>query len=231
MTTINFKNLDGNLFAFNIDRLPDVCPICHCGIKPVKPDWNHIRKVDGFVPSLEMIFLCPIHSCNHLFLARYRQETDTAFYLDRCFPQDSRDLKFSPEIQKISPDFCSIYNQAQKAEALGLMLVSGPGYRKALEFLIKDYVTSLHTTDEESKKDIASSQLMPVIKKYVKDERTNKTAVRATWLGNDETHYVRRWIDKDLQDMKNLINLTCNWIEAEHLTKEIVSTMPEGKKP
>ena len=31
-------------------------------------------------------------------------------------------------------------SQAETAEKYGLTLVCGPGYRKALEFLIKDYV-------------------------------------------------------------------------------------------
>ncbi|MGF6947536.1 hypothetical protein QF028_000029 [Neobacillus sp. B4I6] len=37
-------------------------------------------------------------------------------------------------------------------------------------------------------------------------------AERAVWLGNDETHYVRKWDDKDLKDLKNLIDLTVYFI-------------------
>lgn len=37
-------------------------------------------------------------------------------------------------------------------------------------------------------------------------------AERATWLGNDETHYVRKWENKDLKDLKNLIDLTVYFI-------------------
>lgn len=37
-------------------------------------------------------------------------------------------------------------------------------------------------------------------------------AKRAVWLGNDETHYVRKWEDKDIQDLKNLIDLTVYFI-------------------
>jgi hypothetical protein len=112
---------------------------------------------------------------------------------------------------------------------LGLLLISGPGYRKALEFLIKDYLTSLQTTDE-AKKDIADLPLMAAIKKYVTDKRMLTTAERATWLGNDEAHYVRKWEDKDLQDLKNLIQLTCYWIQSEHLTLAASASMPQGKK-
>ena len=62
------------------------------------------------------------------------------------------------------------------------------------------------------------------------DARLKSTAERAAWLGNDETHYVRKWEYKDLQDLKEFIVLTEYWVESEHLTKESVAQMPEGKK-
>jgi hypothetical protein len=159
----------------------------------------------------------------------YKNAGNGYFYLKQTVPTEPRNYSQPTELTKISPDFCSIYNQAHKAEQLGLLLVSGPGYRKALEFLVKDYLTSQQTT-EEAKKDIADSPLMACIKKYVTDTRMKTTAERATWLGNDETHYIRKWEDKDLQDMKNLIQLTCYWIQSEHLTSAAALEMPQGKK-
>ncbi len=51
-------------------------------------------------------------------------------------------------------------------------------------------------------------------------------AERAIWLGNDETHYVRRWADKDIKDLKNLIDLTVYFIsmkiKAKKYKKEMV---------
>ena len=102
------------------------------------------------------------------------------------------------------------------------MLVSGPAYRKSLEFLVKDYLTSLQTTDK-AKKDVGNSALMACIRKYVTDSRMRTTAERPGWLGNDETHYIRKWEDKDLQDMKKFIQLTCYWIQSEHLTNPAIA--------
>jgi hypothetical protein len=73
-------------------------------------------------------------------------------------------------------------------------------------------------------------QLGPCIKDYVNDARLKSTAERAAWLGNDKTHYIRKWEYKDLQDLKEFIVLTEYWVESEHLTKESVAPMPEGKK-
>ena len=50
-------------------------------------------------------------------------------------------------------------------------------------------------------------------------------AQRATWLGNDETHYVRKWENKNINDLKLLIRLTCNWVTNNILTEEIVANM------
>ena len=42
----------------------------------------------------------------------------------------------------------------------------------------------------------------------------------ATWLGKDETHYVRIWNDKDIEDLKMLMQLTVYWISRELLTRK-----------
>ena len=163
-----------------------------------------------------------------LIYRRY-QNVNGSYFLRQAVPAEVQNYSQAPELQTISPDFCSIYNQAHKAEQLGLALVGGPRYRKALEFLIKDYLISQQTTDE-AKKDIGELALMGCIKKFVTDARMRATAERATWLGNDEMHYIRKWEDKDLQDMKKFIQLTCFWIQSEHLTSAGFAEMPQGKK-
>jgi hypothetical protein len=55
-------------------------------------------------------------------------------------------------------------------------------------------------------------------------------AERAAWLGNDETHYTRRWEAHDITHLKTLIRLTTIWIESELLTKQMKKQMPEGKR-
>ena len=67
------------------------------------------------------------------------------------------------------------------------------------------------------------------INEDVSDERIKQVAKRATWLGNDETHYVRKWEDKDVKDLVSLIDLTIRWIESEIETKKLLESMPERK--
>jgi hypothetical protein len=68
------------------------------------------------------------------------------------------------------------------------------------------------------------------IEEYVEDAKIKAVAKRAAWLGNDEMHYERRWKDKDLTDLITLLNLVQHWIQAEHLTKEALKSMPDRKK-
>jgi hypothetical protein len=130
----------------------------------------------------------------------------------------------SKEVGDISPDFAQIYSQAENAEQLGLNLLCGPGYRKALEFLIKDYLSALSPDKAETIKKLTLGQC---ISDYVKDERVREVAKRAVWLGNDETHYVRKWEDKDLSDLKILVKLSVHWIEMDILTQNALKDMPE----
>lgn len=49
------------------------------------------------------------------------------------------------------------------------------------------------------------------------------------WLGNDETHYVRRWEEKDLSDLKRLISMTVSWIDLVMDSEAYQESMPEGR--
>jgi hypothetical protein len=72
------------------------------------------------------------------------------YHFQTCVPVELRSIGQSATISKVSPDFCAIYEEAFKAEQYSLLLVAGPGYRKALEFLIKDYIIGrLTETDAE----------------------------------------------------------------------------------
>lgn len=60
---------------------------------------------------------------------------------NRLYPEFQKVDKYSNELIKtFSLKFIEIYNQALKAEAIELNEISEMGFRKALEFLIKDYV-------------------------------------------------------------------------------------------
>jgi hypothetical protein len=215
---------DGATASVTLDRFPDRCPVCHRGIEPIRRKSSHCDTISG---RLELVFRCPRERCQSLFIARYsRNHRSGAYFFSGSFPYEPRDAEFSDHIKTISPHYCATANEAQKAENEGWKLIAGPGYRKALEFLIKDYLCLSRPKYIEQ---ITKVQLGPCISAFVENEKVKATAARAVWLGNDETHYTRKWDDKDLEDLKKLIQLTVHWIEMEEMTASVVKEMPEGK--
>jgi len=58
---------------------------------------------------------------------------------------------FPKEVEKYSRNFTIIYNQAFTAEINRLTEICGLGYRKAFEFLIKDYLIKKNPKEEHQK--------------------------------------------------------------------------------
>jgi Tfp pilus assembly protein PilN len=52
---------------------------------------------------------------------------------------------------------------------------------------------------------------------------------RTAWLGNDEAHYVKRWQDHDLEDLKQLLDLTEHSIAESEMARKYKSRMPAGR--
>jgi hypothetical protein len=70
-----------------------------------------------------------------------------------------------------------------------------------------------------------------VIKDHLDDALIKEVAKRATWLGNDETHYVRKWVDKDISDLKSLVRIAMNFVDSVLEAERHISDMPEPQKP
>jgi len=207
---------------FEVDRLPDECPYCHNKIRPV-PVFMIFNKHNG-----ELMLVCPFEKCRKSFIAYYSKTNGLYSYLNKTTIGTLNKKEFTDRINEISQSFSEIYNESYSAEQMDLFEICGVGYRKSLEFLIKDYI-SIGKNDEETET-IKKSSLASCIENYVTDTKIKSVAKRASWLGNDETHYYRKWKDKSLEDLKKLIELTVHWIEMEELTKSFEVDMPDKKK-
>ncbi|HUK56130.1 MAG TPA: hypothetical protein VLY20_05685, partial [Nitrospiria bacterium] len=130
-----------------VKATPDTCPCCHKGIQP-SFCFSFIHDSDTPTTSVinaEVVFRCPLQKCQRLFIAYYsaaalRGQSVMEFGLNGLLPYTHENTKFPESVEKLSPKFCEIYNEAAWAESLKLLNVAGPGYRKALEFLVKDNV-------------------------------------------------------------------------------------------
>ncbi|MBK7130140.1 MAG: DUF4145 domain-containing protein [Crocinitomicaceae bacterium] len=204
-----------------LNDLPGNCPHCHKAIQPI-PVFGHVNYVNQ---GVEVNFVCPNLKCNSSFLAFYGDSGHGDVYFEKIIiPKRSMPKDFSETINQISPNFVIIYNQALEAEMVGLCEICGVGFRKALEHLIKDYLIILYPEQESQVKKMLLGRC---IDELVNDTRIKSVAKRAVWIGNDEAHYERKWQNKDLRDLKKLIDLTAHWIDMESLTQEIIHDMPE----
>jgi hypothetical protein len=204
----------------NINELPNECPFCH---KSITPDIIYGYRKTG---ALDVFFACPDSECKKTFIGEYSVTSISSIYefTYKVTKGDIKEKSFNQSIIDLSPSFITIYNQANYAEQENLLEICGVGYRKALEFLIKDYAIKNNPTDKEN---IEKKLLAKCIESYINDDRIKQVSKRAVWLGNDETHYVRKWEGKNLDDMKKLIDLTLHWIEMEILTEEFEREMPD----
>lgn len=215
---ITIVNADSNKSrSIEFISTPVECPYCHL---------SHIPKIYiGVERNSDYIIFaeCTNSNCQKCYVFIYDPDEYVVKKVTQSLPKERT---FSDDLKKVSSDFCDIYNEAYAAEQMSLMQIAGVGYRKSLEFLIKDYVISLNPENEE---EIKSKFLGNCIKENVNDEKIKEVAKRATWLGNDETHYVRRWENTDISNLKQAIELCLYWIGAEIGTKKLLEDMPDPK--
>lgn len=200
---------------YAIDKIPDECPMCHAKISPEL----HYSITMNSGSKLQVAFRCNFGECGNMFIGTYEGgklvRTGPVYYSDRLFEE---------EINTMSPLFVKIYNQARHAETLEMDEISGVGYRKALEFLVKDFLIKIKQLDEHT---IRNKFLGKCISEDIENQRIKDMAKRAAWLGNDEAHYFRKWEDKDIRDLKRLIEATMHFITMELIADKYVKEMPE----
>lgn len=213
---------------FDDDTITE-CPICHKSFSP-DPLYTYIYNVSDTEQQASIVFFC--RGCKSAFLGHYNisfEDTDykgdhyKATHLLSVEPTKFAKKSFDKNITELSPQFDKIYNQALAAELSGLDEIAGLGYRKSLEFLVKDFAISEHPDDAE---EIKKLMLSPCIKKYVDDDRIKTLAERSAWIGNDEAHYIRKQTDRDVSDMKSFIKATVYFISMVLITEDAASMEP-----
>lgn len=193
---------------------PKTCPICHAGYAPypVLANYANIAAApfETYNCRLMITNYCP--ACEKMYLTFFlTNQYDTSISkLELCEPHTLVSSDFPECIKNLSPEYCQIYTQSVCAEQNGLFHICGMGYRKALEFLIKDYMI---TRLKEDSNVIQKESLSACINK-LGNETLIKLSKACAWLGNDETHYQKKFTDKNLTDLKALLNATQKYIET-----------------
>ena len=221
---LTFKDHRDHDNSVIVDAIPDECPVCERGIDArfLGAYGKHDLRRGHFIQSIHQ---CPREECQAVFIAYYTSGSwygsgrgNDHVFLHKTFVRSYvEDEIFDEEIEKLSPKFVQIFTQASIAENTGLKDICGMGYRKALEFLIKDYLILLKPKEKTA---IETHSLGWLIANKIENERIKQTAGLAKEAGNDETHYIRKIEQLTVEDLKKLIRLTTHWIVDELLTKE-----------
>jgi hypothetical protein len=137
---------------------------------------------------------------------------------------------FTSIINTISPMFQVIYNQALKAENNFLSEVCGMAYRKAFEFLLKDFLIYTNKLTKSEANDIFKLQIC--VDKLKENYIMHKLASYTAYLGNDFSHYYRKWVSKEVSDLKEMIDILVDWIDTteSHNQKLQSIEMKAGEK-
>lgn len=216
------------------------CPFCWNSYSESSASWHGFLqrgkaflREDNVAGVLNVLFLVVNFRCAKCcaeFTVDYEilfKELNLTKFAGEQKIKKFKSQRFSSSIKEISKEFAGIFNQAYRAEFFGLDKVCGPGYAKALEFLITDYLLKQKVI---KKKNISQESLGNLIQNYINNSQVKELARRANWLARDERHYLRVWTERDISDLKNLIFAITKWIESEIETKNLIKQMPERKK-
>lgn len=195
--------------SFTIDY-PSYCPKCNQSGEPTNLSAFYIKD-KCTVPNMFVTFFC--HCCEQVFIGNYGTDGFKIATLDSIEPICNIVKKVFPKnIEEVSPNFCEIYNQAYASQQYSLNDISGIGYRKALEFLVKDYAILLNPNDEEI---IKNATLSKCINEYIDSKRIKQLALASAWIGNDETHYTKKHQEYNVDDLVVFIEAMASFINSD----------------
>ena|ERR1035437_4087233 len=205
----------------SIDRDPDECPMCHRLLSVSSSSFTRISNT-----FLQGVYQCPSISCHRLFIATFINNPNTGYmYFQHSLPLVAIERPLDPKLKEVSSEFAETYQQSWRAKQLGMLKIAGTGFRRALEFLVKDY--ACRDLSDPEKDPIRKKPMAQCIRDHIQEEGIKTVAERAAWLGNDETHYLRQWEDKDINDLIDLLDSVGAWIVIHLKTEQLKSSMPK----
>lgn len=220
---------EGTTESFKVE-FPTNCPQCKTSLD-INPIYACYINDEDFVPNLFVLFFCP--HCEICFIVYYHFIYE-GYYKDSkkvtlisFEPRNGIDSKKFPKyINELSPEFCRLYNEAYTAKQERLDGICGMGYRKALEFLVKDYAIFLNPDDKDQ---IIKAPLSKCINDYVDNRRIKKLAIASAWIGNDETHYERKQQEYNVDDLVAFIEAIVSFINSD-ISSMVAEKMIEDSK-
>ena len=198
-----------NNYIFDCDfQKPSTCPYCGINNDAIVKSIHHdsVDKKETIV--IFVVFECT--GCQKRYFATYTLKDHITEFCN-TFPMPSTELQ-STELATLSPRFVETYNQCLRAESINDLNIAAIGMRSALEILVKDYaIIEL----KEPKETVSSKSLYQAISDYLKEDDLIKPADVVRILGNDHTHYQRKYPEHDYKLLKSYMDIFINLIETK----------------
>lgn len=160
--------------------------------------------------------------CNEILFIKQESKFDEkmGIYFDNydlsVYPLPIEEKIFSEEIQSISLNFQNLYNEALKSEQYKLKNICGLAYRRAVEFLIRDFACYLNP--EKRDEILNDNNFSNVICNRIPNKACfydiKEISKRAWWIGSDYAHYNKKYEENDIEDIKKMIDIIVSNIEA-----------------
>lgn len=208
---------------FRVDD-PSNCPHCHNGIEP-REIFNHVEK-----NILYSIYMCTYRDCRKQFVAAYQITELTNAEFKGFLDGTPIGPHWPDTIKKLKSKFITTYMQALQAEYLGLDEISGMGFRKAIEYLVKDYLIQKNSSLEGVIEDALLAKV--INENFIQPQESDLKELlqRATWLGNDMTHYLKYHENFDINDLKELIKLVVDEIHSIEQKRHYIANIQSKYK-
>lgn len=199
-----------NDIEFNI---PTKCPHCNAYIQPKIIDH---KKLSFSADNELVIMVYRGECCKTPFYGTYAYKSLKASLLD-IYPH-LNSIELPDKIRELSPRFTSLYEQSYTAEQNGHIELAGSGYRNSIEILIKDFAINKLSAPKD---DVCKMSLYDAIGTYLKEVNIETAAADVIRvLGNDYTHYQRKYNDIDFVVVKKYLEIFIQQIDAKLLLME-----------
>lgn len=213
-------NIDNMQITFDF---PNKCMFCN---KVNEIPFNIVTKQlvnrnTGRLDSKNAYIVTKCSDCENLSFHYYYfdihqnkfRNSDSYHAVRKKYPPTPRsNFEFPWQIEKISPRFVEIFYQSDIAERRNLNELAGMGYRKSLEILLKDY---LMIKKPDLKQNIPKMTVQKAIG-FIDIPQLKSLFLAGFKIGNDETHYLRKYEEWDIDNLKDFINSAQTYIFSDY---------------
>lgn len=210
---MNYLEKKGSEFSasynFNYQK-PSVCPYCKTGTDAVITNKANF-SLDG---KALISAVCRCTACGKSFFFTCVSDGSGKAPNVCMFPELSFIPYCNDTLATISPRFIDMYNQALQSEYAGNIELAAIGYRASLEVLVKDFaINELH----EPANNVEEKKLFDAISQYLNQPDLINTADVVRILGNDYTHYKRKYPQHDFELLKGYMDIFLKQIEVQYM--------------